>query len=52
MRACDHQVVLPIYLGVSKLVPEYDFAIMTDVVTMTGDQVMPTCEEIMKSRQK
>ncbi len=50
MRACDHQVVLPIFMGVTKKVPEYDFVITTDIVTLTGNDVMPTCEEIMKAR--
>ncbi len=50
MRACDHQVVLPIFMGVTKKVPEYDFLITTDIITMTGDEVMPSCEEIMKAR--
>ncbi|RLB07704.1 MAG: amino acid ABC transporter substrate-binding protein [Deltaproteobacteria bacterium] len=52
MRACDHQAVLPMYLGVTKKVPEYDFIISTDIVTLTGDEVMPTCEEIKKAREK
>ena len=52
MRACDHQAVLPMYLGVTKKVPQYDFIISTDIVTLTGDQVMPTCEEINKARGK
>ncbi|UCD72450.1 MAG: ABC transporter substrate-binding protein [Syntrophobacterales bacterium] len=52
MRACDHQVVLPIFMGVTKKVPEYDFHISTDIITLTGDDVMPTCEEIMKARGK
>lgn len=50
MRACDHQTVLPMYLGVTKKVPQYDFLISSDIVTLTGDQVMPTCDEIMKAR--
>jgi len=52
MRACDHQVVLPIFMGVTKKVPEYDFLISTDIETMTGDEVMPSCEEIMQARGK
>jgi branched-chain amino acid transport system substrate-binding protein len=50
MRACDHQLVLPMYLGVTKKVPEYDFLISTDIVTVTGDEVMPTCDEIKAAR--
>jgi branched-chain amino acid transport system substrate-binding protein len=52
MRACDHQAVLPMYLGVTKKVPQYDFLISADIQTFTGKDVMPTCEEIMKARGK
>jgi len=50
MRACDHQLVLPMYLGVTKKVPEYEFLISSDIVTLTGDEVMPTCDEIKAAR--
>jgi branched-chain amino acid transport system substrate-binding protein len=50
MRACDHQAVLPMFLGVTKKVPQYDFIISTDIVTVPGKDVMPTCEEIKKVR--
>ncbi len=52
MRACDHQAVLPIFLGVTKKVPQYNFAISSDIVTLSGKDVMPTCEEIKKARGK
>ena len=52
MRACDHQVELPMYLGITKKVPEYDFPISTDIVTLTGKDVMPSCAEIEKARGK
>jgi len=50
MRACDHQAVLPMFLGVTKKVPKYDFIISTDIITLPGKDVMPTCEEIKKVR--
>jgi branched-chain amino acid transport system substrate-binding protein len=50
MRACDHQAVLPMFLGVTKKVPKYDFIISTDIITLPGKDVMPTCEEIKKAR--
>jgi branched-chain amino acid transport system substrate-binding protein len=50
MRACDHQAVLPMFMGVTKKVPQYDFIISTDIVTLSGKEVMPTCEEIKKVR--
>ncbi len=52
MRACDHQAVLPMYLGVTKKVPQYDFLISSNIVTLSGKEIMPTCEEIMKAREK
>ena len=52
MRACDHQATLPMYLGVTKKVPQYDFVISTDIITMTGAEVMPSCEEVRQARQK
>ncbi len=50
MRACDHQAVLPIFMGATKKVPEYDFLICSDITTLTDDEVMPSCEEIKKAR--
>jgi branched-chain amino acid transport system substrate-binding protein len=50
MRACDHQAVLPMFMGVTKKVPQYDFLISANIVTLTGKEVMPTCEEIKKAR--
>ncbi|MFH1123923.1 MAG: ABC transporter substrate-binding protein [Pseudomonadota bacterium] len=52
MRACDHQAVYPMYFGVTKKSPQYDFVVAGDVTTLPGDEVLPTCEEIAKSRQK
>lgn len=44
------QAVLPMFLGVTKKVPQYDFIISTDIVTVPGKDIMPTCEEIKKVR--
>jgi branched-chain amino acid transport system substrate-binding protein len=52
MRACDHQAVLPMYLGVTKKSPTDDFVISSDIVTLTGDEVLPTCEEIAAARKQ
>jgi branched-chain amino acid transport system substrate-binding protein len=52
MRACDHQTVLPLYLGVTKKVPQYPHLISSNIVTLTGQDVMPSCEEIAKARGK
>ena len=50
MRACDHQVILPMYFGVTKVSPELGFAIATDIYTLRGVEVMPSCKEIMEAR--
>jgi branched-chain amino acid transport system substrate-binding protein len=50
MRAFDHQAMLPMYMGVTKKVPEYPFLIATDIVTIPGKEVMPSLEEIKKAR--
>ncbi len=50
MRACDHQTVLPMFMGVTKRSPQYPFFIAGDVRKLPGVDTMPTCEEIMKAR--
>ena len=50
MRACDHQAILPMYFGVTKLSPELGHAIASDITTLRGDEVMPSCKEIMEAR--
>lgn len=50
MRGCDHQAALPMYLGVTKISQEYDCAISTDIQTLTGSEVLPSCEDIQKAR--
>lgn len=52
MRKCDHQVALPMYLGVTKKSPDQDYIISSDIITLSGDEVMPTCDEIMEARKK
>jgi len=52
MRACDHQVTLPMYLGVTKMSSKYGCVISTDITTLTGNEVLPTCDEIRKARGK
>ena len=50
MRACDHQAILPMNFGVTKVSPELGFAISTDIYTLRGAEVMPSCQEIMEAR--
>ena len=50
MRACDHQAILPMYFGVTKLSPELGAAMSTDIYTLRGAEVMPSCKEVMEAR--
>jgi branched-chain amino acid transport system substrate-binding protein len=50
MRAYDHQAMLPMFMGVTKKVPEYPFLIASDIVTIPAKDVMPSVEEIKKAR--
>ena len=50
MRACDHQAILPMNFGVTKLSPELGVAVATDIHTLRGAEVMPSCSEIMEAR--
>ncbi|MBI3998562.1 MAG: ABC transporter substrate-binding protein [Armatimonadetes bacterium] len=50
MRACDHQAVLPLFLGVTKRTPQYDFLVATSITTLRGEEVMPSCDDIKKAR--
>ncbi len=50
MRAFDHQAMLPMFMGVTKKVPEYPFLIATDIITIPASEVMPSIEEIKKAR--
>ncbi len=52
MRACDHQAIYPMYFGTTKKVPEYNFLIASDIMTLKGDEVMPRCSEVLKTREK
>lgn len=51
MRAYDHQTMLPMFMGVTQKVAGYDFLIAKDIVTIPGDEVMPTIEEIKAARK-
>jgi len=50
MRAFDHQAMLPMFMGVTKKVPEYPFLIASDIITIPAKEVMPSIEEIKKVR--
>jgi branched-chain amino acid transport system substrate-binding protein len=51
LRACDHQVALPMFFGVTKKSSQYDFLVASDLVTVDAKDFMPTCEEIKALRK-
>jgi branched-chain amino acid transport system substrate-binding protein len=52
MRACDHQAVYPMFLGTTKISKDFGGAIASDIITLRGAEVMPTCEEIAEARKQ
>ena len=52
MRACDHQVLLPVFFGVTKKSPQYEFLVAGDIVSVPAKEYMPSCEEIVKARAR
>jgi branched-chain amino acid transport system substrate-binding protein len=51
MRKCDHQLILPMFFGVTKASPQYDYLIADNIMTIAGKDYLPTCDEIMKVRK-
>ncbi|MGD0488701.1 MAG: ABC transporter substrate-binding protein [Syntrophorhabdales bacterium] len=53
MRACDHQLQLPMMFGVAKKNPKFpDYLIASDIVTIPYKDYMPSCAEVLKTRKK
>jgi branched-chain amino acid transport system substrate-binding protein len=50
MRAFDHQAMLPMFMGVTKKMPEYPFLIASEIVTIPAKDLMPSIEEVKKAR--
>jgi branched-chain amino acid transport system substrate-binding protein len=52
IRACDHQLLLPVFYGMTKKVPEYkDHLVGVDIVTVPAGEGYPSCDEIMQARK-
>ncbi len=53
VRKCDHQLLYPIFYGMTKKVPEYkDHLVGANIVTIPAGTGYPTCEEIAQLRAK
>jgi branched-chain amino acid transport system substrate-binding protein len=52
IRAFDHQVVLPMFMGVTKKEPGFNYLVASDITLIPGEDLMPSIEEIKKAREK
>ncbi len=52
IRKCDHQLLLPMYFGVTKKDPKYDFFTAGNIETIQGKDYVPSCEEVLRLRKK
>ena len=53
IRACDHQLLLPVFYGLTKKVPEYkDHLVGVDIVTVPAGEGYSSCAEIAQVREK
>ena len=52
MRAEDHQVMLPMFMGKTSKIAGQETLVATDIVTIAAKDLMPTVEEIMQARGK
>ena len=48
----DNQLMLPMFMGVTKKVPGFDFLIASDIVTIPAADLVSTPEEIQKAREQ
>ena len=51
MRGEDHQVMLPMFMGVTAKVAGQSVLAASDIVTISAEEAMPSLEEIRKARQ-
>jgi branched-chain amino acid transport system substrate-binding protein len=51
MRKCDHQIIVPMYWGVTKKSAEQSFLILSDLIAIPGKDYIPTCAEVQKLRK-
>lgn len=51
LRACDHQLLLPIFFGMTKKSPQYPFLIAQDILTISPKDYMVSCKDVMTLRK-
>ena len=50
IREFDHQIMLPMFVGVTKAAPGFDFLIVGEIETIPADQVIVPVDEVKKAR--
>jgi branched-chain amino acid transport system substrate-binding protein len=50
IRAFDHQIMQPMFVGVTKIKPGYDFLVADQIETIPADQAIVPVDEIKKAR--
>lgn len=52
IRAYDHQVMLPMFTGVTRKATDRDYLVASDIIMIPGEELMPSIEDIKKAREK
>lgn len=52
IRDFDHQIMQPMFIGVTKKVPGYDFLIAGEIETIPADQAIVPLDEVKKAREQ
>ena len=52
VREFDHQIMLPMFVGITKADPAYDFLVAGQIETIPADQVMMSVDEVKKAREQ
>jgi len=48
----DNQLMLPMFMGVTKKVAGYDFLIASEIMTIPAQEIVTTEEEVKKAREQ
>jgi branched-chain amino acid transport system substrate-binding protein len=52
VREFDHQLMQPMFVGVTKIAPGYDFLLAGDIETIPADQAITPLDEVKKAREQ
>lgn len=52
IRDFDHQIMQPMFIGVTKKVAGYDFLIASEIETIPADQAIVPLDEVKKAREQ